>query len=83
MKRTLMTLALVALTLPGCSKFMPSAMHRRAKTSQPAAAAASDVKQPATHVAHQSDKPAAATSSKPATTPATDAHSTTAANHKS
>ena len=67
MKRTLMTLALVALTLPGCSKFMPAAMHHRAKTSHPAAAAASDVKQPAVHVAHQSDKPATTSPSKPAT----------------
>ena len=83
MKRTLIILTMAALTLSGCSKFMPAAMHRRAKTSQPAAAAASDVKQPATHVAHQSNKPAAASPTKPATTPATDTHSTTAANHKS
>jgi hypothetical protein len=79
MKRTLTVLMLVALTLPGCSKFMPSAMHRRAKTSPPAAAATSGASQPADHVAHQSDKPTATSPSKPAT----DAHSSTATGHKS
>jgi len=79
MKRTMILLTLVALTLPGCSKFMPSAMHRRAKTPQPAPTATSGATQPADHVAHKSDKPAATSPTKPAS----DTHSTTATGHKS
>ena len=83
MKRTLICLTLLALTLQGCTKFLPSAMHRRSKTTPPAAAATSGSQQPAVHVAPKGDTPSATSASKPATMPASHSPSATSAEHRS
>jgi len=80
MTRTIVFLTLLTVTVAGCSKFLPAAAHRR---TPPAAATTSSPKQPASHVAHQSDKPAAMSPNKPVATPASGAPAGTSAEHKS